>query len=242
VDSRGALVGINSAIITRSGGNNGIGFAIEVDMVRNIAEKLIKHGSIERGYLGVSIGNLTKELRNLYKHEEGALILDITPDSPAEKAGLARGDLIIKVDDTSVKDAGDLKNAIGMQLPKSSVRLTYERDGDVRTATVELERQEGGSFGRNATLFEGLTLENLSETHRYRLRIPDDVSGVLISEVKPDSEAASQGLSAGDIIVQVEKTPIDSVKSLQRALKNGSGKYKRVYVYRSGRVFVVALK
>jgi len=242
IDSRGALIGINSAIITRSGGNNGIGFAIEVDMVKTIAEKLIEDGSIERGYLGVSIGNMTKELHKLYKHENGAMVIDVAPDSPAGKAGLKRGDLITRIDGRDIKDAAELKNTIGMYQPGTRIKVTLERDGGDETYFVELADLNDNEQQNAGTLLQGLSLQNLDATYRYRLRIPDDVEGVLITEVESQSEAASQGVRPGDVIVQLEKAPVSSVASLAKALKNAKGEFKRVYVYRDGRVFVVALK
>ncbi len=241
VDSRGALIGINSAIITRSGGNNGIGFAIEVDMVKNIAQKLIESGSIARGYLGVHISDLSKELRKLYKNDEGALLIEVQEGSPASKAGLQRGDLIIKVEDHQISSSADLKNKIGMYKPESKVQITYERDKKLETATVLLgDLSEPGSS--NATLIEGLELKELDERTRYNHRIPKDIEGILITSVLSDSEAESQGIRQGDVIVQVEKRAVSSLKELRLTLKKYKDVYKRIYINRNGRVYVVALK
>ncbi|WP_345971369.1 MULTISPECIES: Do family serine endopeptidase [Sulfurimonas] len=241
VDSRGALIGINSAIITRSGGNNGIGFAIEVDMVKSIAKKLIEDGSVTRGYLGVSIGNMTKELQSLYKHEQGALLNDIVVDSPAAKAGLKRGDLIIAVDGDPIRNAADLKNRVGMYRPGSRVKITYERDGDTDSVYVNLTDLGEHDTNDADAVFEGVSLQNIDAQQRYRLRIPDDVEGVLVTEVDAESDAAMQGIRPGDIIVQLENTPVTDIASLVKAHKNAKGKIKRVYVYRKGQVYVVAL-
>ncbi len=242
VDSRGALIGINSAIISSSGGNNGIGFAIEVDMVKNIARKLIEDGSVERGYLGVNIGNLTKELRQLYAHKEGALVIDLPSGSPASKAGLRRGDLITAVDSHVIEDASDLKNTIGMYRPGTKVSVTFERDKKDEKIDVTLGTLEGGISNQSGSLIDGLTLEPLTDDYRYRLKIPDDVEGVLVTEVDADAAAASQGVHPGDVIVQIEQEPVDSVKALAQALKKAGKGYKRVYLYRNGSVFVAALK
>jgi serine protease Do len=242
VDSRGALIGINSAIITRSGGNNGIGFAIEVDMVKDIAQKLIESGSVARGYLGVSITDLTKELHKLYKHDSGALVNNIEPDSPAAAAGLKRGDLIIGVDGHAVKDAADLKNMIGSYAPGKRIKVAFERDGKDKSAVVELSNLSDNPRLGTRKMLGGLTLENLNDKYRYRLGIPNDVEGVLVTKVAPHSEAAKQGIRPGDIIVQVEQTPVASVAELSKVLKHAKKGLKRVYVYRAGRVFIVALK
>jgi len=242
VDSRGVLIGINTAIITRSGGNNGIGFAIEVDMVKNIAQKLIDHGTVERGYLGVNIGNLTKELRNVYKNKEGAMLLEVHEDTPAQKAGLKRGDLIIEVDGKSVKSAAELKNRIGMHAPGTEVTVTYERDKRIKTTTVTLDSLSYNGSEESSEVLEGLELSLLNDNARYHYRIPHSVDGILISTVAADSEAEKQGLREGDVIVQIEDFTIGSMSDLHDALKKYKGVYKRIYINRGGRVFVVALK
>ena len=128
VDSRGALVGINSAILSRSGGNNGIGFAIPSNMVKDIAQKLIKDGKITRGFIGVSIGNLTSDQKELYTNKQGALIMSVQDGSPAHKAGLKRGDLITKVNNKEIAWHNDknIKNImeIAKELGVSQVQVS----------------------------------------------------------------------------------------------------------------------
>jgi serine protease Do len=244
VDSRGALIGINSAIMTRSGGNNGIGFAIEVDMVRNIAKQLIESGEIQRGYLGVSISNLTKELQKLYKSPKGAMIVEVSPGSPAEKSGLQRGDLITKIDTKKIDGASALKNIIGQYRPGSSITLTYERDKKLTTLKLKLGdlNEETLSAKTENTLLEGLELSDLDSNTRYNYRIPDDVEGVLIMAVDSKSEAYSQGIRQGDIIMQVEKELTPNLLTLKKALRKHKEVYKRVYINRNGRIYVTAIK
>jgi serine protease Do len=244
VDSRGALIGINSAIMTRSGGNNGIGFAIEVNMVRNIAKQLIESGEIQRGYLGVSISNLTKELRKLYKSPKGAMIVEVSPGSPAEKSGLQRGDLITKIDAKKIDGASALKNIIGQYRPGSTITLTYEREKELTTLTVKLDdlNQEPEISGTENALLEGLELSDLSNKTRYNYRIADDVQGVLVLAVDSDSEAYSQGIRQGDVIMQIEKELTPDLSTLKKVLKKYRGAYKRVYGNRNGRIYVTAIK
>lgn len=244
VDSRGALIGINSAIMTRSGGNNGIGFAIEVDMVRNITKQLIESGSIARGYLGISIGNLNKELRKLYKNSKGAMVVQVSPDSPAEKAGLQRGDLITKIDQKSVESAAALKNIIGEYKPDATITVVFERDGEVKTLKVKL-----GDLGTDqpyaqaeTSLIDGLQLSNLDAQTRYGYRIADDIEGVLVTEVDVESEAYDQNLRRGDVIVQIEKYLTPDIAALTKVLKKYKDKYKRLYINRGGRIFVTVIK
>ncbi len=244
VDSRGALIGINSAIMTRSGGNNGIGFAIEVDMVRSITKQLIESGSIARGYLGVSIGNLNKELRKLYKSSEGAMIIQVSPDSPAEKAGLQRGDLITKIDQKSVESAAALKNSIGQYKPGTTITVVFERDGEIKTLKIKLGDLSTDQLYAQAdtSLLEGLQLSNLDAQTRYNYRIADDIEGVLITEVDVSSEAYDQNLRPGDVIVQIEKHLTPDIVTLSKILKKYKEKYKRLYINRGGRIFVTVIK
>ncbi len=241
VDSRGALIGINTAIITRSGGNNGIGFAIEVDMVKNIAKKLIEKGSIERGYLGVNIGDLSRELKNLYDNKKGAMIVGIEPNTPASEAGLKRGDLIIEIDGSKVDGAAALKNSIGLKEPGNNIKIKYEREKKIYSTTVKLNILENFT-DKSSEFLSGMELLSLNDNLRYKYRIPQNVEGVLIASVKSDSKAASQGLQEGDIIVQIENYEIKKMEDIKAALAKYSKKYKRVYVNRRGQVFVAALK
>ena len=152
VDSRGALIGINSAILSRSGGNNGIGFAIPSNMTKDIAKRLIEDGKIERGFIGVMISNLTQEQKDLYKNKNGALLSSVEKGHPADEAGLKRGDLIIKVEDKEIKNANDLKNVIGSYAPDKSVEVTYERGGKISTAKIM------PAAAKNASLVRALCL------------------------------------------------------------------------------------
>ncbi|MDX1296122.1 MAG: PDZ domain-containing protein, partial [Sulfurimonadaceae bacterium] len=242
VDSRGVLIGINTAIITRSGGNHGIGFAIEIDMVKDIATKLIENGSIERGYLGVSIDNLNKSMRKMYKNDKGALITDVMPDTAAEKSGLKRGDLIIEVDGDTISDRTSLQNTIGMHAPGTKVTITFERDGKVMSLKITLGSLKEAAQARSSQQLEGIEMTDLTEDVRYRFRVPSNVEGVLITSVQADSEASEQGLKPGDVIIQVEQYVVTDLQEISKALEVYKGDYKRVYVNRGGRVFIAVLK
>ncbi len=240
VDSRGALVGINSAILTKSGGNNGIGFAIASNMVRDIASELVASGSIKRGFLGVNISNMSSDMQELYLSQSGALINNVNDGSPAQKGGLKRGDLILKVDGKIVKGANELKNMIGLYTPNSKVKITYERDKKVRVADVVLGSL-GYGLGNASDVIEGLELSNIDSTARSMYRIPSSINGALVTKVKVDSKAYDKGVKVGDVIVQVENVLIDKLDTLIQIQKQYKGK-KRFYISRHGRIFVVALK
>jgi serine protease Do len=218
VDSRGALIGINSAILSKSGGNNGIGFAIPSNMAKNIAKRLITFGKIDRGYLGVSISDLTPSLKNLYQNSLRAVIVDIVKGDVADNAGLRRGDLILNIDNKTIKGANDLKNIIASYQPESKIDIKYEREQQEHKITVLLGDQN--SIGLNNSKFiKGLTLENLDENLRRTLRIPSYIRGVLVSDVKLNSPAERFGFLKDDIIIQIENIEINRIKDLESMSK-----------------------
>ncbi len=246
VDTRGALIGINSAILSRSGGNNGIGFAIPSNMVRKIATSLINDGKIERGFLGVSITDLKPDMKGIYKNEYGALVLNVEKDSPADKAGLKRGDLIISVDKQKVKNANDLKNIIGSKKPKQKVEIAYERNKKIETAKAVLaklgNRNLKGGFSSDDSYIEGLKLTDINPQNRAMYKIPAGVNGVLVSDVKPDSKADKLGFLKGDVIVQVQNITIKNLNDLDKAFNKYKNNPKMVYINRNGFVTYLVVK
>ena len=241
VDSRGALIGINSAIITRSGGNNGIGFAIPSNMMKSVVKKLVEKGKIERGYLGVIIEDLKGDLKEVYKHDYGALIVDVTPNSAAAKGGLKRGDLIIAVDGKRVEDANELKTIIGSYPPGKEVKITYERNKKTYTTTVKLKERPESIGSENAETLKGLEVQNLDERLRKMYNIPSDVKGVFVTDVKPDSAAEKAGVKPGDVIIQVEDREIKSVEDLKKAFERYKGP-KRLFIKRQGIPLILVIK
>ncbi len=243
VDSRGVLIGINSAIITRSGANNGIGFAIPVNMVKRVAQQLIEHGRVDYGYLGVSIGNLTPKLQKVYKNKEGAVILDVDDDTPAKKAGLKRGDLVIKVNKTEIKDVSDLKNAIGSIPPGKEVTITFERNKKLHRVKVKLARFPESQLGsgEKGWFVEGLSLRNLTDRIRRQMGIPEDIEGVVVTGVKPGSDADKAGFMPGDIIIQIEDNMIKGIDDIKKAIKKYPGD-KRIYINRRGMIKILVVQ
>jgi len=138
VDSRGALVGINSAIYSKSGGNNGIGFTIPSNMVKTIAKKLIKYGHIKRGIIGISIADLQSAYKKFYKSPFGVVVFDVQQGLPAYEAGLQRGDLIIKVNGEDVKDSAEFQSKMALYQAGDRVSITFERDGKIYQTFVTL--------------------------------------------------------------------------------------------------------
>lgn len=243
VDSRGYLVGINSAILSRGGGNNGIGFAIPSNMVKDIAKKLIEKGKIDRGFLGVTIAALQGDTKKAYKNQEGALITDVQKGSSADEAGLKRGDLVTKVNDKIIKGPNDLKNYIGTLEIGQKIALSYERDGENKQVNFTLKGEKENSKTTQNDLIEGLNLSDLDSRLKERLQIPRDVNGVLVNSVKEKSKGKNSGFKEGDIIIAVGQNEVKNLKDLEQALKQANKKeFIKVWVYRNGFASLLVLK
>ena len=240
VDSRGNLIGINSAIITRSGGNNGIGFAIPSNMVKKIALTLINKGKITRGYLGVAITDLSNDLKSIYTNKHGAFVLSTQKDAPAYKAGIRRGDLIISVNGKSVKDANALKNMIGSMKPHEEVTIKVERENNkIKTFKLKLAKMPGSetTVSGKSSPIEGLKVVELNQEIRYNYQIPKNVQGVFVVGIKNGSQADKMGFHLDDIIIQINNKHIKNIDDYKEAMKN----MKKGIIYVQRGEFVIPL-
>jgi serine protease Do len=255
VNLDGDVVGINTAIYSQSGGYQGIGFAIPVNLAKNIMESLIKNGKVTRGWLGVSIQPVSREMADALglKTGKGALIGDVLPGGPAEAAGLKRGDVILKLQGQDIRDANDLMNRIALIPPGTSVELTVFRDGkeSVRKARIgkreeEKLAREGGAGPEGGGDVAGLGMEaaDLSDDLRQRLKLGRDVkSGAVVVAVDPEGSAAQAGLREGDVIQEANRKKVESAKDLQDAVsKAGKGKNVLMLVNRRGSTFYAMIK
>ena len=230
VSTRGELIGINSQILTPTGGNIGIGFAIPAKMAKNVMAQLIDKGRVDRGMIGVTIQPVTSDIaRSLGLSEvRGALVNAVTSGGPAEKAGVRRGDVITAVNGEAITDGNDLRNEVSQLLPGSSARLTVIRDGKEQTVGVTLGalksaaggEGEGSDADADRTGF-GMSVEPLTRERARELGI-DAASGVVVVGVQPSGRAADAGLQAGDVIAQVDGKPVASADALRAALKTGT--------------------
>ncbi|QKF72404.1 periplasmic heat shock serine protease HtrA, Do family [Aliarcobacter faecis] len=244
VDSRGALIGINTAILSKSGGNDGIGFAIPVDMVKDVVGKLVSDGKVVRGYLGVAIAELEKDSKLVYKRSEGAVVLDISNDTPAAKYGLKRGDLIYSINGKPIKDRNALQNTIASFKPNDKVNLGIERDGkDISLDIILADRSTIiGIQSETNSFLGGLKLSNITNETIKRYRLSNDTNGVLVTDVEPKSKAEKAGFLAGDIIVQIEDIEIKNLSNIETALKKYNEKHKRVYINRYGQTIMFVIQ
>lgn len=234
VNSMGYLVGINSAILTRSGGSNGVGFSIPSNMVARVANSLIKHGSFKRAWLGVTIGALTDELSKFCGKSYGTIITNVGKNSPAQKAGLKRGDLILEVDGKRVENPNKLRNLIANKAAKTRVKITILRNKKEKTVVVELENMRSSRSSSSTIDYKGLQLSNINDNMRKKYRLARDLEGVVIVGSDKGSRLP---LRQGDVIVQVGQKEIKNLKTFKKATK-GNGK-KEFFIYRSGHTFVI---
>ena len=232
VNDRGELIGINTAIIAHgSEGNQGIGFAVPVNLARNIMDQIMKNGKVTRARLGIYPQNVTPTIARQFgvKDSQGALVGEVEANSPASRAGLKTGDIILEVDGHSVYDANQLRNMISSMQPDSNVNLKVWRDGAQRTLPVTLgelkpeEASNRGGPGRDNgsdSVLEGVSVENLTPQIASQLKLPASAAGVVVNEVSPASAAASAGLKQGDVIQEVNRKPVRNVAEFEAAVRN----------------------
>ncbi|WP_168236792.1 PDZ domain-containing protein, partial [Campylobacter fetus] len=170
---------------------------------------------------------------------------NVEKDKPADIAGLKRGDLIIKVGNQTIKNANDLKNLIGSLEPNKEIKITFERSNQIKDTTLKLANMDSGYIDpKDAYLTDGLSLQNLSDEIRYKFQIPKDIKGIIITNVKDDSNAANAGFEAGDIIVQVNEKIIYNVDDFTKEIKSSKAQNKKpiIWINRSGVLMGLVLK
>ncbi len=214
VNLRGELVGINSAILSRSGGNIGIGFAIPVNMVKGVMDQLIKYGQVKRGVLGVNIYNVTPDIAKEFGLTEssGALVAGVAPGSAAEHAGVKTGDIITSINGAAMKDASELRNTIGMLRIGDKVEIGLLHDGKPRKVTALISERGDLDTANAVDINKGLEGAAFGDA--------PDGGGVLVKTVQDGSPAAQNGMRPNDLIVGVGRTTVANTKAFKEAAKN----------------------
>jgi S1-C subfamily serine protease len=255
VNAAGELIGINSQILSPSGGNIGIGFAIPSNMTRTVTEQLINKGRVRRGQLGVFVQPVTEDIAQSLgmKEARGAIVGGVQKGGAAEKAGLKSGDVITAFNGAAVNDGNELRNLVAATQPGTEATLNVLRDGREQqikvtlgelTADASRARDEGGEGGGGGEQSEGgklgIEVTPLTPEAASRFRIPSDRQGLVVARVDPDGPAAEAGLRQGDLIEQANRQPVKSVEDLLAAIQNAGDRPLLLLVTRGdqGTIFI----
>ena len=257
VNLRGELVGIPSQILSRSGGNIGIGFAIPTKMARNVMDQLVRTGKVRRGKLGIIIGDVDPDLAKQlgYKGTQGAIVHDVDKGDPADQAGVKPGDIITEFQGQRITDNSQLRNLASQTAPGTTVRFKVWRAGSERELTAKLaekidaeddaaKRSKNEPVASSLGALSGVRVENITPEWSDRLKLPSSARGVVIVEVDPDSNAAAVFLRPGDVIEEVAKQPVTNVNEFNAAIQKADKKEVLLRVRRiaNGRTSFVVVK
>ena len=253
VNLRGELIGIPSQILSQTGGNIGIGFAIPTAMARNVMDQLIKNGKVKRGKLGVTITDLTQDLTSQFgfKGTQGALVQDIEPGQPAERAGVQAGDIFTEFQGQRVEDSSRLRNLVAQAPPGSTVRFKVWREGAERELTATLSEMDPktiaggaarGGAGPTDSALSGVSVDSLTPETARRLNLPPGARGVVVTDVDADSGAADAGLQRGDVIEEVNRQPVASPGEFAAALKKAGKQSVLLRMRRGERANFIVVK
>ncbi|MGA3293494.1 MAG: DegQ family serine endoprotease [Candidatus Acidiferrales bacterium] len=243
IDLHGNLIGINTAIETGGGGGNvGIGFAIPINMAHSVMDQIVSHGKVVRGYLGLVPQDVTPQIAKQFGLSEpgGALIGEVSTDTPASRAGLKRGDVILKVDGEPISSANDLRLRISQTAPGTNVKLGIARDGKPLDVNVTLgeykdkqEESTGDAEGSEEAL-HGVHVQELTPDIAQQLNLSPGTHGVVVSDIDPASPAAAADLQRGDVIQEVNHKPVSNIEEYRKALAGTGDQPVLLLVNRGG--------
>ncbi|HRH41637.1 MAG TPA: DegQ family serine endoprotease [Pyrinomonadaceae bacterium] len=257
VSLNGELIGINSQILSPSGGNIGIGFSIPSNMAKSVMEQLLKDGKVKRGQLGVGIQSITDELaKNLdLKDNKGVIVGSVKPGSSADKAGVKRGDIIVAINGEKVEDGNSLRNKVAQTAPGTEIKLTVLRDGkevelkatldEYTPETAQKDGGEGNKESNNKSAESGklgLDLQPITPEIAKKLELPPDTKGLVVTDVDPEGPAAAEGIIKGDVILEINRQPIEKFEDVQSALEKSGEKPALLLVSRGGRTVFVPVE
>jgi serine protease Do len=241
VDTDGRLIGVNTAIFSRSGGSEGIGLAIPTDLAREVMVSLVKDGKVTRGFIGVSIQPLTAALAKQFslKSDQGALIDEVTPNGPAAKAGLKNGDVILEFNGKPIPDARRLSLEVAAVAPGEKVPVRIWRDGAARTIDVVVKELPGeaqlaknsSSESAGSDTLQGVAVSDLNAQTRQQFAVPARIQGAVVTQVESSSAASEAGLKEGDVILEINKQPVKSAADAVRLTANAKDKITLLHVW-----------
>jgi serine protease Do len=250
VNDRGELIGINTAILSHgSGGNEGIGFAIPVNLAQQVMNQILDHGKVTRGYLGVVVQPISPAMAKALGQNEpkGALVGDVGAKGPAQAAGVERGDIILELNGKSINDANELRNTVSMMQPGETIQLQISRNGSVRDFSVKLgelpaskEQTQNQKEGASKEALEGVSVENLDADTAKELGLPASTKGVVVTEIDPSSPKADSGLRKRDVIQEVNHQPVHNVAEFEQAMHKAGKEEALLLVNRGGTTLFIA--
>jgi serine protease Do len=239
VDAEGRLVGINTAIISRTGGSQGVGFAVPINMARHVMERLISGGKVTRGYLGILPQNIDAGLAKQFHlpDQNGALVGDVLTNTPAEKADIKPGDVIIAFNGKEIADANSLTLAVSECSPGTQATVKLLRNERTKTVTVVLaelpvtmpqsqndrDQNDSNSGSSMADALDGVKVQDLNHGIRQQLKVPDEIRGALVTDVDQDSNFAEAGLQRGDVIVEINRQPVNNADGAVKLCRQAKG-------------------
>ena len=227
INDRGELIGINTAIITHgSGGNQGIGFAVPSNLARTVMEEILKNGKVTRAYLGIFPQDVTPAIAKAFgeKDPSGVLVSDVSPNSPAQAAGLQRGDIILEVNGKPMTDSNQLRMTISMMQPGSEAKLKVVHGGSQRDVTIKLrelpteQAENNNQTDDQQRASAGIEVANLTPDMAQQLNLPATTTGVVVKRVSPSSPLADSGLREGDVVQEVNHQPVKNVSDFYSAM------------------------
>lgn len=252
LNAKGEVVGMNSAIYSRTGSSAGIGFAVPANLVRQIANQLINKGSVARGYIGVNLAqDMTPEIAeslDLPEGTEGAIVAGVLPESPAAKGGLEPGDLVTKINDQTIRTNRDLTNTIGLMAPNSKINVEYMRNGKKRSTSITLteypteeklaqtQQQGAKSFGLMLEPLPSKTMESMRSRYKFVSR-----QGLLVRDVEADSPAANAGFEPGDVLLKANKVSLRTQADFEKVLSAKTDKVL-VQLERRGSILFASIR
>ena len=255
VNANGQLIAINTAILAgNSGGNQGVGFAIPINMAREVMDQLTKTGKISRGYIGAGIQDVTPALAKAFKVPStgGALIREVEPSGPAAKAGLQSGDVVTAVNNVPIIDSNDFRLRISRTVPGTTAQLKILRDGNTREVSVTPVKRPGAAVAESTgetesaegkpTALKGLSVDTLTSDIARQLRLGANTSGVVVTDVDPGSAAASAGLRQGDVIQHVNRKPVSNLSEFNQAIRGAGSDSVVLLVNRGGQTQFVVIE
>lgn len=251
INTKGELIGINTAILSSTGRYQGVGFAIPIDLAYSVMENIIEHGRVIRGYLGVLPQEMDPQMARAFDMDDasGIIISDVMKDSPADKGGLKRGDVVLSYRGEEIEGVNEFRQVVAMTAPGKEVEIEIQRDGKRKKLNIavgefpddgestEVTKQEVGS-----PLFLDVGLESLDDYHRRELDIPKDIKGVIVTSVDRNSSAAESGLAEGDVILEVNRKRIKNLKDFNELTEKSEAERVLLLVYRNGNTIYLLIK